>query len=271
MGIYSTFLQRGFDQIIHDVALQNLPVRFCIDRAGLVGEDGPTHHGVFDLTYLRLIPSLTILAPKDGTELASMMHFAASWDKGPIAIRYPRGTIPEGEIQYPVPEMKELNWEILRKGEDLLVLACGQMVSAASKLADYLFEYQQVKTTLVNCRVVKPLDEAMLSELLRRSTRVVTLEENVLTGGFGAAILEYIEHNHLPGVSVKRIGLPDRFVTHGDRKSLLKEVGLDDESIQAKVKEFLGTGQDQRELVIKQTAAEGKLPRLQKVRIKQNA
>jgi len=252
LAIYSTFLQRGFDQVIHDVALQNLPVRFCIDRAGLVGEDGPTHHGAFDITYLRLIPRMTILAPKNGTELAQMLYFAAGWDKGPIAIRYPRGTIPETEIKYPLPELAGLNWEILREGENLLILACGSMVSVAGKLADSLFENHKLNTTLVNCRVIKPLDEKMLFQLLSRFNKVVTMEENVLTGGFGSAILEYIENNHLTGLSVKRIGLPDSFVTHGDRKSLLKELGLDDESILKKVEDFLGLRADKKKLVFRQ-------------------
>lgn len=252
LAIYSTFLQRGFDQVIHDVALQSLPVRFCIDRAGLVGEDGPTHHGVFDITYLRLIPQMTILAPKNGTELAQMLHFAAGWDEGPIAIRYPRGAIPEAEIKYPLPGFAGLNWEILREGENLLILACGSMVSVADRLSDSLFENHKLSPTLVNCRVIKPLDENMLSRLLSKFNRVVTLEENVLNGGFGSAILEYIENNHLTGLSVKRIGLPDSFVTHGDRKSLLKEVGLDDESILRKVEDFLGLRADKKKLVFKQ-------------------
>lgn len=261
--IYSTFLQRGFDQVVHDVALQNLPVRFCIDRAGLVGEDGPTHHGVFDITYLRLIPQMTILAPKDGTEFAQMLYFAASWDKGPIAIRYPRGTVPEAEISYPLPEFKELTWETLKEGENLLFLACGSMVSVGRKLADSLYEKCKISSSLVNCRVIKPLDEKMLSGLLRKFNRVVTLEENVLTGGFGSAILEYLEDNHLAGISVKRIGLPDSFVTHGDRKSLLKKVGLDDEAILKKVESFLGLTEEKHRLVLKQTAVAKESPKIQ--------
>ncbi len=255
LAIYSTFLQRGFDQVVHDVALQNLPVRFCIDRAGLVGEDGPTHHGVFDLSYLRLIPQMTILAPHNGTELVQMLNFAAKWDKGPIAIRYPRGTIPEAEIKYPVPELKDLSWEILKEGGNLLILACGSMVSPALKLAESLDENYSLGSTLVNCRVIKPLDEVSLSQLVSKFNRVVTLEENILPGGFGSAILEYIESKQLEGISVCRMGVPDSFITHGDRKSLLKEAGLDDESILKKVKEFLDLTEEKRQMVFKTGAA----------------
>jgi len=255
LAIYSTFLQRGFDQIVHDVALQNLPVRFCIDRAGLVGEDGPTHHGVFDLTYLRMIPEITILAPSSGTELVQMLNFAASWDKGPLAIRYPRGTIPEAEIKYPVPEMKDLSWEILRGGEELLILACGTMVAQALRLAETLQNDSQVSAMVTNCRVIKPLDQELLSELLPRFNKVVTLEENVLNGGFGSAILEYIESKRLPGISVCRLGIPDNFVTHGERESLLKEVSLDDESIRSRVEKFLSLREEKHKLIFKQASA----------------
>ena len=252
LAIYSTFLQRGFDQVVHDVALQNLPVRFCIDRAGLVGEDGPTHHGVFDLTYLRLIPEMTILAPKDGTELVQMLDFAAKWNKGPIAIRYPRGTIPEAEIKYPVPEMKDLSWEILKEGENLLILACGSMVAPAKRLAESLWKTFKITSTVVNCRIIKPLDEKILGELLSKFSKVVTLEENVLNGGFGSAILEFIESQRWEKNSVCRLGIPDRFVTHGDRKSLLKEVGLDDESILKRLEDFLGLSAEKKKLAFQQ-------------------
>jgi 1-deoxy-D-xylulose-5-phosphate synthase len=255
LAIYSTFLQRGFDQVVHDVALQNLPVRLCIDRAGLVGEDGPTHHGVFDLTYLRMVPEMTILAPSSGTELVQMLNFAAGWDKGPLAIRYPRGTIPEAEIKYPVPEMKDLGWEILKEGENLLILACGSMVAPAARLAEALWNYFNVTSTVVNCRVIKPLDEKMLLALLPKFSKVVTMEENVLSGGFGSAILEYMESKQLEGISVCRLGIPDSFVTHGDRKSLLKEVGLDDESIMKKVTDFLSLTQEKRKIVFKTAVA----------------
>jgi len=254
LALYSTFLQRGFDQIIHDVALQKLPVRFCIDRAGLVGEDGPTHHGAFDLTYLRLIPEMTILVPKNGTELAQMLQFAAGWEEGPIAIRYPRGNVPESEIKYPVPEMKDLSWEVLQTGENLLILACGSMVQPAFNLAEWLRHNHSIDATVVNSRVVKPLDTNLLNETLGKFNRVITLEENVLNGGFGSAVLEYIEQNRLPDIDVKRFGLPDTFVTHGDRKSLLKELGLDDESLQRQSAAWLGLTPPARKLVFKQTA-----------------
>jgi 1-deoxy-D-xylulose-5-phosphate synthase len=266
LAIYSTFLQRGFDQVIHDVALQNLSVRFCIDRAGLVGEDGPTHHGVFDLTYLRMIPEMTILVPKDGTELAQMLHFMASWEEGPIAIRYPRGTIPESEIRYPLPDFKGLSWEILREGESVLILSCGSMVSAAGRLADALSSNRDYSASVVNCRVVKPLDAKMLEELLQKFDRIVTMEENTLNGGFGSAILEYLEHNQSKNKSVKRIGLPDSFVTHGDRKSLLKEVGLDDESIYKTVSDFLGLTDEKKKLVFKQPAQKEREPKIVEAR-----
>jgi 1-deoxy-D-xylulose-5-phosphate synthase len=256
LAIYSTFLQRGFDQVVHDVALQDLTVIFCIDRAGLVGEDGPTHHGVFDLTYLRLIPRMTILVPRDGTELVKMLQFATKWDKGPIAIRYPRGSVPEPEIKYPVPEMQDLSWQVLKEGEDLLILACGSMVAAANRLGDALYVDFRIRSAVIDCRVVKPLDESLLSKLLGRFTKVVTMEENVLAGGFGSAVLEFIQHKQLEKICVKRIGLPDFFVTHGDRKALLRETNLDDETVEEEVRDFLGISREKRKLIFKHAVPE---------------
>lgn len=240
LAIYSTFLQRSYDQIIHDVALQNLNVVICIDRAGLVGEDGPTHHGVFDISYLRLVPNMTILAPKDGTELRNMMYFANSWNKGPIAIRYPRTAIPEGEIKAPVTEIEKFSWEILKEGKNILILACGSMVHPALKVAEAVEKNYSASCTVVNCRFIKPLDEKMLASLLVQFNKVLTLEENVLKGGFGSAILEFIADKNLKGIEVKNLGVPDEFIEQGSRNILLEQCGLDPDGIEKNMVSILG-------------------------------
>ncbi len=240
LAIYSTFLQRSYDPIIHDVALQNLNVVLCIDRAGLVGEDGPTHHGVFDISYLRLIPNMTILAPKDGTELKNMLYFANQWKEGPIAIRYPRTAIPEGEIKAPVTEIEKISWEILKEGKHFLVLACGSLVYPALKVAENVEKNYGASGAVVNCRFIKPLDEKTLLVLLNRFNKVLTLEENVLKGGFGSAILEFMAEKDLRGIEVKNLGIPDQFIEQGARNILLQQCGLDQEGIEKTITTMLG-------------------------------
>lgn len=238
VAIYSTFLQRAFDQIIHDIALQNLPVRFALDRAGLVGADGPTHHGAFDLSYLRLIPNMVIMAPKDEAELCHMIYTAYRYHQGPIAFRYPRGAgwgvpLPKNLHEIPIG-----SWETLRDGKDAYILAVGSMVYPALQVAD-LLEKEGFQIGVVNARFVKPMDIALLKTLLRQGvSRFVTMEENVLIGGFGAGILEVL---HELGVQlpVLRFGLPDYFVEHGDRGILLRQMGLDVEGMSERIHDFL--------------------------------
>jgi 1-deoxy-D-xylulose-5-phosphate synthase len=236
-AVYSTFLQRAFDQVLHDAALQNLPVIFAVDRAGLVGEDGPTHHGAFDLSYLRQIPNLTIMAPKDGNELRDMLSSAVSWNKGPVVIRYPRGFVPDGKIEQGFKEIGMASWEVLRSGEDILVLAVGSMVYPSLEAAQICVE-SGIDVCVVNARFVKPLDETLLSSLMRKLNRIITVEENVLAGGFGSAILEYIQAQEIRRkILVKRMGIPDSFVQHGSRKTLLEELHLDRDSIAKSIKQ----------------------------------
>jgi 1-deoxy-D-xylulose-5-phosphate synthase len=230
VAIYSTFLQRAYDQIIHDVCLQGLPVRFAIDRGGLVGDDGPTHHGAFDLTFLRAVPNLVVAAPKDENELASMIRTAAEHDAGPFAIRYPRGAGTGVRMDFeprPLPVGKA---EILRRGRDLSLLAVGSMVGVAAEVAEAL-ACDGVDCSVVNARYVKPLDEEMILGEAVRTGRILTIEENVTTGGFGAAVLELLEKREVRTLQTAVLGLPDRFITHGPRGVLLEECGLDAASV----------------------------------------
>lgn len=236
-AIYSTFLQRGFDQVLHDVAIQHLPVRFVLDRAGLVGDDGPTHHGTFDLSYLGLIPGLDICAPRDGTELAEMVRFMATWDKGPVAMRYPRGTsddsLPESRTPVVRGQAEVLGIPGVPRGDesriDAVVWAVGSMVVPAWKAACALQD-QGVHALVVNARWVKPWDTALLDELSDRCNHVVTVEENVRSGGFGQQVRDYIVENGL-GVRHTLLALPDSFVEHGPQPVLRKSCGLDADSI----------------------------------------
>ncbi len=237
-AIYSTFLQRAFDQIIHDVALQNLPVRFALDRGGLVGEDGPTHHGVFDLAYLRLIPNMVVMAPKDGEELKDMILTAAEYNDGPIAFRYPRDKVPFPPNPERKPELLTIGKaEILRDGGDVLILAIGSMVIPSERAAE-LLEKDGVSATVVNARFVKPLDEELILDLASSVRAVITVEENNLPGGFGSGVLELLMRKKLLK-PVLNIGIPDEFVEHGPRSKLLEVVGLTPDGIYRQIKEFL--------------------------------
>ncbi len=228
VAIYSTFLQRAYDQILHDVCRQNLPVVFAIDRAGLVGEDGETHQGVYDISFLRHMPNLTIMAPKNTLELKAMLHLAFTL-KGPVAIRYPRGSY--GAVEDPVSRpMSHLNWEkVLHGGPEILILATGMMVETAIRAAAIL-RRRGLTPTIVNARVIKPLDKTMLRQLFLRHKFWLTLENNSIQGGFGSSVNEYIMEAHLP-VHAINLGIPDRFVTHGSVESLLKELRLDPEGV----------------------------------------
>jgi len=231
-AIYSTFLQRAFDQIIHDVCLQGLHVVFAIDRAGVVGEDGPTHHGPFDLAYLSHLPNMTVMAPKDQQELGAMLEFAVNSD-GPIAIRYPRG----GLLQtYEVCNYKPRRFaefgkaEVLREGGDACILAVGSMVYPSLEAAEILTT-EGIDVKVVNVRFVKPFDKELLREIFEQNDFVTVVEEGVITGGFSALVSEFIESEGFDNVTLKRLGLPDRFMEHGPRKTLLNKAGLNAENI----------------------------------------
>ena len=234
-AIYSTFLQRALDQIIHDVALPNVHVIFAIDRGGIVGEDGPTHQGQFDLSYLRLVPNMTIMAPKDENELQHMLYSALSFP-GPVAIRYPRGRGVGVPLEDEFREIPRGQAEILREGRDLVILALGHLVPTALKAADIL-EKEGISCGVVNARFVKPLDEELICDLAARSGRVLTVEENTLLGGFGSAVAELLLDRGLR-VKLKRVGLPDRFIEHGSPSILRERLGLVPEALARAAREL---------------------------------
>jgi 1-deoxy-D-xylulose-5-phosphate synthase len=224
-AIYSTFLQRAFDQIVHDVCLQRLPVTFCMDRAGLVGDDGPTHHGVFDIAYLRPLPNITLMAPRDEAMLVHMLHTALHHGTGPVAIRYPRGEA----VGVPLPNSPSLieigTGEILREGSRVAVLGYGTGVGKALEAADLLGE-RGLEVTVADARFAKPLDTGLLAQLAAEHELLVTVEEGVLPGGFGSGVWECLSEAAGPGPRILRVGLPDRYVTHGAPKLLHQEVGF---------------------------------------------
>lgn len=231
-AIYSTFLQRGFDQVIHDVCLQDLNVTFAMDRAGIVGADGPTHHGLLDIAYFRGYPNIVLMAPKDEGEMRDMMLTAIEHD-GPAALRYPRGSGIGADIERE-PELIDIGkGEVLREGTDLAIIAYGSMVQDAAAAAEML-EKEGINATVINARFVKPLDEELILSLLEDHRLIVTVEEAYLAGGFGSAVLELLEAKGLQDkVKVVRMGVPDKIVTHGDPKLLLAKFGLDADGIYA--------------------------------------
>lgn len=237
VAIYSTFLQRAFDQIVHDVCLQNLPVIFAVDRAGIVGEDGATHQGVFDLSYLRQIPNLTLTAPKDENELRHLLYTALHYD-GPMVIRYPRGSGVGADIGEPLRILPIGQGEILIQGRDVAILAIGAMVHPALAAAGILQQHG-VAATVVNARYVQPMDEELIRQLARDIGVLVTVEDNVLAGGFGSAVLEVLCTRQLYRTRVLRLGLPHRFIEHGPRSVLLTQAGLDEVGIAKAVLAFL--------------------------------
>ena len=233
VAVYSSFLQRAVDQIIEDVCLQNLHVIFAVDRAGLVGSDGETHQGCFDLTYLSMIPNMTVMAPKNKWELSDMMKFAVKY-QGPIAIRYPRGEAYDGLEEYREPICKGLS-EVLFEGKDIALLAVGSMVKTGVQVRELLLKDGETPT-LVNARFVKPLDEKLLSRLAQKHKLFVTMEENVATGGFGSQVADYMRRMH-PEVRVLTIALPDSFIEHGNPEKLKEKAGIDGDSVYRKIKE----------------------------------
>ena len=225
VAIYSTFLQRAFDQVLHDVCLESLPVVFAIDRGGIVGEDGPTHQGVFDYAYLRCLPNMVVMAPKDENELRHMLKTAISYD-GPIALRYPRGTGVGVSLAVPLATLPIGRGEVLKQGDDLLILAVGSSVNE-SLSAHTQLKAEGFNATVVNCRFIKPLDAELIGSLAKRIKKIITVEENVLHGGFGSAVLESLNDQDIVDVHVKRIGIADRFVEHGSQQQLRSVYGVD--------------------------------------------
>jgi 1-deoxy-D-xylulose-5-phosphate synthase len=235
-AIYSTFLQRAYDQIIHDVAIQNLPVVFALDRAGVVGEDGPTHHGTLDLSYLGCIPGMVVSAPRDGKELGDLLYTALRQKEHPFAVRYPRDAVPSDRP--PSDEFQEIpigSWEMLREGRDVCILAIGTMVQSAMLACDIL-ERSDVHPTIVNARFLNPMDEDLLESLLAGHSLIVTAEENISDGGFGARVAQWA-HEKLgrTGHHWLHFAIPSRFVNHATRKSLLQQIGLDPEGIASRI------------------------------------
>ena len=235
-AIYSTFLQRAFDQIIHDVCLQNLNVKFCMDRAGIVGGDGPTHHGLLDIAYLRAVPNVIAMAPKDEGEMRDMLYTMIE-HTGPAAMRYPRGSGVGADIRRE-PQLLEIGKaELLRDGGEVAIIAYGTMVHPSLQAAEALAK-EGIEATVVNARFVKPLDASLLLALARTKRLIVTVEEAYLAGGFGSAVTELLEENGLlERVRVVRMGVPDRIITHGDPKLLLAKYGLDADGIYTRVRE----------------------------------
>jgi 1-deoxy-D-xylulose-5-phosphate synthase len=237
VAIYSTFLQRSYDQILHDVALQGLPVVFALDRAGLVGDDGPTHHGAFDLSYLRTAPGMTIMTPRDEAQLRDMLATALACE-GPAALRYPRGQGTGADLSGRPRVLPVGEAEVLREGGDATILAVGTMVKEAVAAADLLAE-QGVEAAVVDARFVKPLDEALILERAARGP-LVTVEENALVGGFGAAVVELLQDRSLSSCRVARRGFPDRFIEHGDGAQLRAALRLDAAGIAAATARLVG-------------------------------
>lgn len=238
-AIYSTFMQRAYDQVVHDLCLQNLPVTIAMDRAGLVGEDGPTHHGVFDIAYLRHVPNIVIMSPKDENELQHMIRTAVE-HPGPSALRYPRGAGFGVPMDQEIKNLEIGKAEIIRDGSDVAIFAIGNVVLPSLAAAERL-AVEGISAAVVNARFVKPLDEELILRMARKTGRVVTVEEHALSGGFGSAVLECLAHGLLTSVKTHPIGLPDQFIEHGPQKVLRRKYGLDADGIYASVKEFMAS------------------------------
>ena len=236
VAIYSTFLQRALDHIIHDVAVQNLPVRFMLDRAGFVGADGPTHHGMFDLTYLRMIPNMTIMVPQNGAELSCMIEFAYNHEIGPLAIRYPRGNTFELD-ENKIPPLELGKSQILRNGKNIVFIAVGTMVERALQVADQL-EKEGIYASVINARFVKPMDEGLIVNLGKNAKLLVSIEENTIRGGFGSGMLEILSNNKIC-IPTLLIGAPDRFISQGSQEEQLNLSELNVEHIYGRVLEKL--------------------------------
>ena len=237
VAIYSTFLQRAYDQIIHDIALQKLPVVFCLDRSGLVGEDGATHHGVLDIPYMKCIQGMIVSAPRDGNELKDLLLTATNYNSGPFSIRYPK----ESSINFDSTNsniIKIGSWEVMSIGKDILILAVGSMVNRSMDIVDMLKE-KNIEAEVVNCRFIKPMDLEYLNNNCSKFSKIVTIEEGVLDGGFGESVTAWSSSQNLKN-DILNIGIPNDFVDHGPRNVLLEEVGLDSQSLYEKITKFIG-------------------------------
>lgn len=228
--IYSTFLQRAFDQLIHDIALQNLPVRFVLDRGGLVGDDGPTHHGTFDLSYLRMIPNMVVMSPKDENELQHMIKTIVAYNDGPIALRFPRGNGLGVHMDKRLHRLPIGKGEIVREGKDVVFFAIGAMVETSNRAAEILAG-NGIDACVVNARFVKPLDHGLIDEVLSDEPALITAEENVVMGGFGSGVNEYLVSQGYDVSRIRNLGIPDQFIEHGSRDALLTEIGLTPEAM----------------------------------------
>jgi 1-deoxy-D-xylulose-5-phosphate synthase len=229
VAVYSTFLQRAYDQIIHDIGLQKLPVRFVMDRAGLVGEDGPTHHGAFDVSYLRCVPNFILMAPKDENELQHMVKTMIGYNEGPCAMRIPRGSGVGAQMDERLQALPIGKGEVIREGKDVVFLAYGTCVYPALEAAELLAK-QQIESTVVNARFAKPLDTDLIDEVLQGDPVVITVEENVLAGGFGSAVVEYMVEKGYDTTRVRNHAIPDRYMEHAPRGDLLEDAGLTPEN-----------------------------------------
>ncbi|MBQ2134138.1 MAG: 1-deoxy-D-xylulose-5-phosphate synthase, partial [Phascolarctobacterium sp.] len=238
VAIYSTFMQRAYDSVMHDICMQNLHVSLCLDRAGLVGDDGFTHHGVFDYAYLRSMPNMTVMAPKDEDELRHMLKTAVGMN-GPVAVRYPRGSGVGVALSDSLSTLPIGKAEVLREGNDVSLWAIGTMVESAMKLAEKLAE-QGINAGVVNMRFAKPIDKELLLAHAEKYKNIVTLEEGCLRGGVGSAVLEALNEAHLLGTcKVLNFGIPDEFILHGDKQRLFQDIGLDVETMAGKVTAFV--------------------------------
>jgi 1-deoxy-D-xylulose-5-phosphate synthase len=237
-AVYSTFLQRAYDQIVHDICRANLNVIFAIDRAGFVGEDGETHHGVYDIAYLRSIPNMVLMMPKDENELRHMLKTSVDYDEGPIAVRYPRTNGLGVPMDEPLKSIPIGTWEVLRPGDSAVVLAVGPMIGIALEAAEQLNK-DGLQLRVVNARFIKPMDEAMLLQISKENLPIITLEEGTTLGGFGSGVLEFYANQNRHGLQIKILGVPDYFVEHGSVKEQRQEVGLTAERLVSEVKALM--------------------------------
>ncbi len=247
LAIYSTFLQRAYDQVVHDICRQNLNVFIGIDRAGLVGADGETHQGVFDIAFLRSLPNMVLMMPKDENEGRHMVYTALKYDSGPIAMRFPRGNGLGVALDEELKEIPLGTWEVLKEGNDVCILTFGTTIPMAMEAAKFL-QKQGVSVKVVNARFIKPLDEAMLESVFNTGMPVLTVEEAVLAGGFGSAVLEFAGDRGFSDRIIRRIGIPDRFVEHGSVKELWQEIGLTKDRLIREVRQILPQKQQRKAL-----------------------
>jgi 1-deoxy-D-xylulose-5-phosphate synthase len=236
-NIYSSFMQRAYDQVIHDVAIQNLNVVFCLDRGGIVGEDGATHHGVFDLAYMRCIPNIIVSAPMNEEELRNLMYTAQLENKGPFVIRYPRGRGVMPDWKKPMKEIQIAKGRIIREGKDIAVLSIGNTGNFVVE-ASSILEKENIDIAHYDMRFVKPLDEELLHKIAKQYTKIITIEDGTIVGGFGSAVLEFMAENSY-SIKLKRLGVPDKFVEQGTPNELIAECGFDVDGIAKEIRNYI--------------------------------